>query len=313
MQFRRLGQTGLEVSILSYGASALGSVFRDIRPEEGIRTVHETIDRGVNLIDVSPYYGLTKAETVLGQALAELPRDRYLLSSKAGRYGADEFDFSEQRIIRSVEESLFRLGTDYLDILLLHDIEFVPFSQIEEGFAALDKLKEQGKIRFHGVSGLPLPALEKALRAKALDVVLSYCHYSLNDNTLLGLLPIIKQRGTGLINASPLSMGLLGTRGTADWHPAAEEIKTICKRAALFCEQQGTPIAKLAVQYSTSRPDIPTTLVSTANPDNMMQNIQWLEEPLDEQLLCAVMEILAPVHNRTWSSGLREYNEELQL
>lgn len=313
MQFRTLGQTGVEVSVLSYGASALGSVFRDIRTEEGVRTVHEAVERGVNLIDVSPYYGLTKAETVLGQALAELPRDRYLLSSKAGRYGVDHFDFSEQRIIRSVEESLGRLGTDYLDILLLHDIEFVPFSQIEEGFAALDRLKEQGKIRFHGVSGLPLAALEKALRAKSLDVVLSYCHYSLNDNALLELLPFIEQRGTGLINASALSMGLLGTRGTADWHPASDEVKAVCRQAALFCEQQGTPIAKLAMQYSTSHPDIPTTLVSTANPDNMKQNIEWLEEPLDEQLLREVLDILAPVHNRTWRSGIAEYNEQLQM
>lgn len=122
MQYRTLGATGLKVSVLSYGASSLGSVFRKIDPAEGIRTVHTAVDRGINLIDVSPYYGLTKAETVLGQALQDIPRDKVILSSKAGRYGENEFDFSYERIMQSVEESLQRLHTDYLDILLLHDI-----------------------------------------------------------------------------------------------------------------------------------------------------------------------------------------------
>ena len=89
MEYRVLGQTGLQVSALGYGASPLGSVFRPIDEAEGIRTVHTAIDLGINFIDVSPYYGLTKAETVLGEALATLPRDGYILATKVGRYGAD--------------------------------------------------------------------------------------------------------------------------------------------------------------------------------------------------------------------------------
>src|SRR5690625_6089959 len=85
MKYQKLGNTGLEVSILSYGASSLGSVFRDINEQEGINTVHEAIDQGINLIDVSPYYGLTKAETVLGKALIEIPRNKYLLSRSEER------------------------------------------------------------------------------------------------------------------------------------------------------------------------------------------------------------------------------------
>lgn len=309
MKYRKLGNTGLDVSVLSYGASSLGSVFRDVPKEEGIRTVHTALDMGINLIDVSPYYGLMKAESVLGEALQTVPRDRYILSTKAGRYGQDEFDFSRERIIHSAEESMGRLGTDYLDILLLHDIEFGSMEQVmEEGIPALEELKQSGKIRYFGVTGLPLPVFETVLSRTALDVILSYCHYSLNDTTLLQLLPLLERRGTGLINASPISMGLLSNRKVPDWHPASAEIQAACQRAAEYCRDKGADIAKLAVQFSTANEQIPTTLVSTATPENISNNIKWTEEPMDEQLLAEVRDILKPIDGATWPSGQPEWN-----
>ncbi|MCD9025526.1 aldo/keto reductase [Cohnella silvisoli] len=309
MQYRKLGQTGLDVSILSFGASSLGSVFRETNEAEAIRTVHAAIDSGINLIDVSPYYGLTKAETVLGKAIKEIPRDRFLLSTKAGRYGADEFDFSGKRITASLEESFSRLNTDYIDILYLHDIEFVSSEIIlEEAIPTLQLMKEQGKIRYFGICGLPLQLFEMLLPQVNVDAIISYCHYSLNDNSLLGLLPLLEQRGIGLVNASPLSMGLLSNRGTPEWHPASRELKEICKRAAELCASRGQDIAKLAVQFTTSNERIPTTLVSTANPDNIRNNAFWTDEPIDEELLKDVLDILKPVHNQTWVSGRPEYN-----
>lgn len=313
MKYRKLGKTGLDVSVLSFGASSLGSVFRETDDAESVRTVHTAVDMGINLIDVSPYYGLTKAETVLGKAITELPRDRFILSTKAGRYGADRFDFTEQRIISSVDESLQRLRTDYIDLLFLHDIEFVPFEQLvaEGAFTALDKLKQQGKIRFSGVSGLPLAVFEKSLAYRELDAVLSYCHYSLNDSSLLEIVPLLEQKQVGLVNASPLSMGLLSMRPAADWHPAGADIREICKKAAEHCAAKGADITKLAVQYSTADDRIPTTLVSTANPDNIRKNIEWINEPIDEELLTEVLGILEPIHNRSWTSGRQEYNTNI--
>ncbi|WP_029192751.1 aldo/keto reductase [Paenibacillus harenae] len=309
MKYRKLGRTGLEVSVLSFGASSLGSVFRETDEAESVRTVHTAVDMGVNLIDVSPYYGLTKAETVLGKAIAGLPREKLILSTKAGRYGAEEFDFSEKRIMSSVDESLQRLGTDYIDILYLHDIEFVPFEQVaEEAFPALDKLKEQGKIRYSGVSGLPLGVFERSLAYRDLDAVLSYCHYSLNDISLLDILPLLERKGVGLVNASPLSMGLLSMRPAPDWHPADMELRALCKEAAEHCTARGADLTKLAVQFSTANERIPTTLVSTANPANIRSNIEWTDEPLDDELLSEVLAILQPVHNRSWTSGRPEYN-----
>ncbi|EHB67085.1 aldo/keto reductase [Paenibacillus lactis] len=313
MKYRKLGRTGLEVSVLSFGASSLGSVFRETDDSEGIRTVHAAIDAGINLIDVSPYYGLTKAETVLGQAIRQIPRDKFYLSTKAGRYGEQDFDFTFKRIIASADESLKRLNTDYVDFLFLHDIEFVPAQIIlEEGIPALQHLKEQGKIRFSGICGLPLQLFEKLLPQTKVDAIISYCHYSLNDHTLTDLLPLLHQEGIGLINASPLSMGLLSRRGAPSWHPASAEIKEACRQAAEYCAKEGIDIAKLAVQFSTSHEQIPTTLVSTANPDNIVRNAEWTEEPLDQRLAAEVLRILEPIQGRTWISGRPEYNEGIR-
>jgi aryl-alcohol dehydrogenase-like predicted oxidoreductase len=276
---------------------------------EGISAVHTALDLGINFIDVSPYYGLTKAETVLGKALKGIPRDKYYLATKLGRYGEDEFDFSTQRITSSVDESLARLGVDYLDLIQCHDIEFVSLDQIvNESIPALRKLQEQGKVRLVGITGLPINTFRYVLDRTEVDTILSYCHYSLNDTALLDLVPYLKERGVGIINASPLSMGLLSNRGSPDWHPAPEVIKETCAQAAAFCREQGVDIAQLAIQFSVSNPDLPTTLVGTANPNNIEKNARWTEDPIDQALLAEVLKILEPIHNRTWPQGRPENN-----
>ena len=312
MQYRPLGKTGLQVSKLSFGASSLGSVFRQTDDAEAVRTVHAAIDAGINYIDVSPYYGATKAETVLGKAIGQMSRSQFYLSTKAGRYGTDTFDFSRAGIETSLEESLRRLNTDYADILFLHDIEFVqPDIILEVAIPTLDRLKQEGKIRFTCICGLPLALFEHMLPQVRVDAIISYCHYSLNDTSLIHLLPLLEERGVGLVNASPISMGLLSTRGTPDWHPASPELKETCLRAAQFAANRGEDIAKLAIQFSTGNERIPTTLVSTANPANIARNAKWMEEPMDRELLQEVLEILKPIHNKTWVSGLPRYNENI--
>lgn len=176
----------------------------------------------------------------------------------------------------------------------------------DEALPALHKLKEQGKIRFYGVSGLPLNIFRRTLEKTELDVMLSYCHYSLNDTSLLDLLPLIEEKQVGLINASPLSMGLLSGREVPDWHPADDEIKDACRKAAAYCESKGADLAKLAVQFSVANERIPTTLVSTASITNIERNLAWIEEPMDQELLQEVQAILAPIHNKTWPSGKEE-------
>lgn len=315
MQYRDLGKTGMKVSALSFGASSLGGVFRQIDETESIRAVRVALDMGVNFIDVSPYYGATRAETVLGKALQGIRRDRYFLATKVGQYGEGEFDFSASRVARSLDESCARLGVDYIDLLQCHDIEYVSLDQIvEETIPALLRLKQAGRIGHVGITGLPLKIFRSVLErvpAGQVETILSFCHYELNDSSLETLLPYLKEKGVGTINAAPTGMGLLTPRGVPSWHPASPEIVACAKRAVDYCASVGEDIVKLAIQFAVSNPDIATTVVGSANPENMRRNIAYAESPADPALLAKVLEILKPVHNHNFTRGRPENRDPL--
>ncbi len=309
MNYRTLGKTGLRVSVISYGASPLGSVFRDIDEQAGLRTVHLAIDLGINFIDVSPFYGLTRAETVLGKALKSIARDKYYLATKVGRYGTDTFDFSAERVTRSVDESLQRLNVDYIDLIQCHDIEFGSLDQvINETLPALRRIQQAGKARFIGITGLPLKIFTTVLAQAEVDTILSYCHYALNDSSLDKVIPVLKEKDVGIINASPLSMGLLTERGAPGWHPASQVLRDASAKAASWCRHKGIDIAQLAMQFALANPNVHTTLSGTANPENLRKNVAWINQPIDTQLLHEVLHILEPIHDMTWPSGRPENN-----
>ena len=311
MEYRQLGSTGLQVSALGFGGSSLGNAFREIDEAEGVRTVHVAIDHGINLIDTAPFYGLTKAETVLGKALREVPRDKYLLATKVARYGFKEkdFDFSAARVTRSVDESLARLGVDHIDFIQVHDMEFGSVEQIvNETIPALREVQALGKARFVGITCLPLKLFRQVMDQVEVDQVQSYCHYCLNDTALADLLPYLRGKGVAVFNSAPLAMRLLSDDGPPDWHPAPEAVRAKCAEAARYCREHGTDLGKLALQFSVANQDIPTHIVGTANPNRILQNIREAEEPLDASLLAAVQAILRPIHNVTWPSGHAENN-----
>ena len=142
MEKRTLGNTGMDVSVLSFGASSLGAEFRKIDLNEAIKSVHVALDHGMNLIDSSPYYGRGLSESLLGFALDGIKRDSYYLCTKLGRYAPTHFDYSAKRVRESIDISLERMKTDHLDIILCHDIEFVDMKQIwEETIPELQKIK----------------------------------------------------------------------------------------------------------------------------------------------------------------------------
>ena len=309
MEYRELGKTGLKVSVLSYGASGLGSIYGTPDEARGIKAVHTAIDCGINLIDTSPLYGGTKSERALGKALKEIPRDKYYLATKVGRYAGGVSDFSAGRIVKSMDESLMRLGLDYVDIFQCHDIDFVSLDQIvEEALPTLRRLQEQGKTRFVGITGFPLKVYRYVLDRTDVDTVLSFCHYMLHDTSFEMLVPYLRKKGVGMINASPLGMGLFTERGPAPGHPATEKIKRVCAKAVASCKQKGENISKLAMQFGLANPDFATTLVGTTRPEHLKENIEWLESPVNEALLAEVLEILKPIQNTTWTRGLPENN-----
>ena len=316
MVYNEIGKTGMRVSALSFGASSLGGVFHGIREEEGIRAVHVAVDNGINFIDVSPYYGHLKAEQVLGKALREIPRDKYYLSTKVGRYGKDGvnmWDYSAERVTRSVYESMERLGIDYIDLINVHDIEFQAAlpgglqKVVDETLPALVKLREEGVVRHVGITDLQPENLQWVVDHSpegTVESILCFCHYSLNDDMLTDYLNYFEERGIGVINASPFSMGLLSSRGAPDWHPAPESLRDACKRAAEYCAAQGYPIEELAIQFAVSlSPRIATTLFSSASPENVLRSISYVEKPIDWQLVEKVKEIIGDQQRVRWKNS----------
>lgn len=313
MIYRTLGSTGLKVSIVGFGASPLGQEFGQIDPAEGRRAVHYAIDHGINYFDVAPYYGRTLAETRLGEAL-EGRRDKVILATKVGRYDKDletGFDFSAKRVIASVDESLKRLRTDYIDVIQVHDVEFGHKEQIiNETLPALHRLKETGKVRFVGITGYPLYILKEIAEAAGVDTILSYCRYNLMDTSLDTILtPFARQKGIGLINASPLHMRVLTEKGAPEWHPAPRRVLEKAREAAEYCRQHGADIAELAMQFALSYEAVATTLVGMSKVRHVDMNIKAVGVAPDPDLLAAVQEIIRPVANVVWMEGRPENND----
>ncbi len=310
MQLRELGQTGIQLSKLSFGASSLGQEFRRVDLQEALRSVQVALDCGMNFIDTSPYYGRGTSEVLLGFALRDIPRDRYYLGSKLGRYDANHFDFSARRVVESVDVSLKRMGVEHLDIMLCHDIEFVEMSQIvEETLPALRRVQKQGKVRFIGISGYPMNIFRYVLDRADLDVVLSYNHYTLQNTMLADLVPYLKEHHVGIMNAAPFSARLLTRASLPEWHKATPHVRQICRAAANHCSRQGVDIAQLALQYSLAHPDLTTCITGSANPERIAQWAEWAELPIDETLLKEVLEILEPIHNWFYIEGRPENND----
>lgn len=310
MEYREIGRTGMKVSALSFGASSLGSVFRETKESEAVAAVHTAVDSGMNFIDVSPYYGHYKAETVLGKALREIQRDKYYLSTKVGRYGKDgvnTWDYSARRATESVYESMERLGVDHIDLINVHDIEFADLHQVvEETLPALVALRDKGVVGHVGITDLQLENLQWVIDHVphgTVESILNFCHFTLNDDKLLDYLDYFEQRGIGVINASPLSMGLLSRRGVPAWHPAPKSLVDACRRAVEYCDAKGYPIEKLAMQYSLSEPRIATTLFSSANPENVAKNIAFVSEQPDWELIGEVKRIIGDQQRVSWANS----------
>lgn len=310
MQTRILGKTGLELPILSFGASSLGQEFRSVTLDEALKSVHVALDCGLNFIDTSPFYGRGMSEVLLGVALRGVPRESYTLCTKLGRYDLQHFDFSAKRVAESVDVSLHRLGTDHLDIILCHDIEFVEMQQIvDETIPALRKIQQQGKVRYIGFSGYPQKIFKSICDQTDVDCVLSYNQYTLQNTRFADeSIPYLKQKGIGVMNAGPFSARLLTNAPLPAWLKEPEDVKAAARKATAHCAEKGVDIAKLALQFSLANPDITTTVSGSANPKNIQNWAKWAAEPIDQELMNEVLEIFKPVKNLGHKEGLEKNN-----
>jgi len=310
MIYKTLGKTGLKVSVIGFGASPLGGEFGPVDPDQGRRAVNYAIEQGINYFDVAPYYGRTLAETRLGEFL-EGRRDRIILTSKACRYDITDFDYSAKRIMRSIEESLKRLRTDYVDVYQIHDVEYAKREQVVgEAIPALFKLREQGKVRFVGITGYPLTPLKVIDETEDIDAVLTYCRYNLMDTTMDDILtPVARRRGIGLINASPLHMRVLTEKGAPYWHPAPEKVFKVVAKVAQLCRERGTTISDLAMQFALAHKDVAITLVGMSKVRHVEANIKIVGTEPEPELLAEVLEMIKPVANIYWKEGLPENDD----
>jgi L-galactose dehydrogenase len=308
MRYRKLGRTGLELSVLGFGASPLGDVFSVTDPVERNLAVHYAIERGINFFDVSPYYGITLAEQRLGVALAGV-RHKVILATKCGRYGREDFDFSAPTVTAGVEDSLLRLKTDYIDLLQVHDVEFGDVDQIiHETLPALRKLQQQGKARYIGITGYCLQTLACIAQAAPVDSILSYCRHNLfvrDMDTIL--LPLAEAQSIGLINASPLHMGILSPSAVPAWHPAPEPVRAAGRRANEICKVYGLPLAEVALRFCLGHPTVASTLVGMSTVSQVEENLCALEPGDDEDVIDEIVAALGPNFNYVWPSGRSQH------
>jgi aryl-alcohol dehydrogenase-like predicted oxidoreductase len=268
MEYRKMGKTHMTVSKISIGGGTLcDSFYGKLNFDEAKETVIEALKRGINYIDTATYYGEGESEKNIGRILKDVPRQAYYIATKTCRYtrtGQNQFDFGYERTLKSVDESLERLGVDYLDLFQLHDVEFADdIDEVINGaFQACLELKKQGKIKAIGINGYPLSVLKEGL-AKGngkFDTVLSYARYILTDDSLLDYLPFFEEMGVGVICAAVQAMGLLTNNGPQPWHPAKDELKAIAAEASKICKDNGVELGKLAAYHAMQ---LPNKIVST--------------------------------------------------
>jgi len=307
MRFRQLGNTGVKLSIIGFGASPFGDVFNQTHAVSRMGAVNTALEACINFFDVSPYYGRTLAEERLGEALAGR-RDQVFLATKCGRYDTADFDFSAGRIESSINDSLRRLRTDHVDLLQAHDIEFADQRQIvEETLPALRRIQQSGKARFIGVSSYQLQLLAKASESGLVDSVLSYCRYNLLIDDMDAMLtPVAQRLGVGIINASPLHMGLLTSQGAPDWHPAPAEVKRAGEEIVVVCQRYGVDASAVGLHFCLEHPYVASTLVGMSDAQQVKNNLRAMDLEIDPQLRLEISNIVAPVKNFVWSSGLAQ-------
>ena len=287
---------------------SLGELFGPLPELDALRLVDEAIECGINFIDTSPFYG--SAEYRLGKALLG-KRDKVILGTKAGRYGLTDFDYSAHRVRASVEKSLQLMNTDHLDILQLHDIEHVPLERVlNEGYAARARLRDEGKCRYIGMTGYPLATMRRVIADVDLDVLLTYAHGTLLDNSIGDLGPLAEARGVGLINAAALTLGLLSPHGSnvSFEHPASATVKNSAAKMVELCRKRGVDLAFIANQYAIQRSGCATTVVGVGRSRHLSSAVEAVSAPIDEALLAELIALRPAGAARQWISGLPENN-----
>lgn len=304
----RLGGRGPIVSRLGVGCSPFGGVFGRSDERAAFGAVEAALEAGVTFFDTAPAYGATRSERVLGRALAGVPRETYVLSTKAGKatdeHGRDHLAYDERSLRDGLDASAERLGVDAFDVVFLHDFDLEGgrhlAAALDTGFGTLRALQREGRLGAVGAGIYRMDVWKRVLREGDLDVALVHNHHTLVDQRALELLPLAEARGIGVVNAAPFASGLLTGVEAPAWHPAPASARRRVARARAIAEAAGVALPRLALAYSAGEPRLPVTLAGAADADEVRRNLAWSAEAADPELVARVQEALEPLMQRQW-------------
>ena len=282
------------------GTAPLGGLFEAVSDETAEATFELAWERGIRFFDTAPLYGLGLSEQRLGRFLAGKPRGDFVLATKVGRLLRPDappdpdqahwagtpavnpaFDFSYDGVLRSVDESLGRLGLDRIDVLYIHD----PDDHYEEALAgayrALDRLRGEGTIRAVGAGMNQVEMLIAFAREAAFDCFLVAGRWTLLDRSALeDLLPLCEERGIAVIAAGVFNSGILAGGTTFDYRPAAPEQLARAAELEAVCARYGVPLAAAALQFPLRHPAVASALLGPRSPAQLAQSLDLLAVPV---------------------------------
>jgi D-threo-aldose 1-dehydrogenase len=316
---RRLGKSGLEVPVIGFGGAPLGNMYQEFPDEQARATVRAAYDAGMRLFDTAPLYGFGLSEHRVGEALRWLDRDSYVLSTKIGRLLRPKdpkevdgglfkkilpfegvYDYGYDGVLRSVEDSLQRLGTHRIDVLLIHDVDvwthgseearLARFREVMEGgYRAMLRLREEGVVRAIGAGINEVQACEDFARAGDFDCFLLAGRYTLLEQGALDtLLPCCAERDIALLIGGPYNTGILATGAVPgayyQYAPAPAEIMDRVRRIEAVCARHGVRLASAALQFPLGHPNVATLIPGARSPEEIAQNRAIFEVGIPKDL-----------------------------
>ncbi|MBW4041689.1 MAG: aldo/keto reductase [Acidobacteria bacterium] len=307
MPSRALGSTGLEVGPICIGTSPLASMVQlygyEVGEERAVTTIEAVFDSSIDFLDTSNGYGEDgTAERRIGAAVARrggLPAG-LLLATKVDPDPVSG-DFSGDRVRRSFEESLERLGVDRIELLHLHDPERIPFEQaIAPGgpVEALVRLRDEGRVGHLGVAGGPVDVMQAYLDTGEFEVVLTHNRYTLLDRSAEALFARAHARGIGVLNAAPYGGGMLakgpGVQDRYAYGVRDERIAAAARGMADACADAGVPLAAAALQFSVRAPFVDSTVVGVSTPARVAETIEAALLPVPDELWARLDSFVPP-------------------
>jgi len=307
---RTIPGTDVRLPVLGFGGAPIGNLYRQVAEQEALDAVTAAWEGGVRYFDTAPHYGLGLSERRLGAALAGQDRDSYLLSTKVGRLlrpspspkgqDAEGFDvpddvhrvrdYSRDGVLRSIEESLQRLGTDRIDIVYIHDPDDYWTEAVEGAAPTLSALRDEGVIGAWGAGMNQSEMLHRFVTETDIDVIMLAGRYTLlEQGANRDLLPACLERGVGVVNVGVFNSGLLSkerpaANATYNYAPAPQELLDRAHLLADICESHGTTLPAAALHFPYRHPAVTSVVLGMRTPAQVKQNLDLAAQSVPDQL-----------------------------